>query len=118
MKIVVASLALALCTSGAAASSVHTCPRNGSMAPLLRGSIPADGAESWTVHLPPGEISMSISGTTLFCNYEGMFLSTEIGPKCVLGGNGGKITRQRTSTYCTSQGTVLDNKLDCFAACE
>jgi len=62
---------------------------------------------------------MFVSGTTLFCKYEGGTLVTkEVGSGCVLSAHGGKITTPpRSKEYCTFRDSSVLNKMDCFVAC-
>lgn len=117
--LLVALLSLAFCNTGAMASSLHTCPTTGSTSSALIATEPVDGGSSWKLHLPQGELEMFVSGTTLFCKYEGGTLITkEVGSGCALSARGGKITTPpRSEEYCTFRDSSALNKMDCFLAC-
>ncbi len=62
---------------------------------------------------------MFVRDTTLYCKYGSLLITKEVRRECELNANGGKITTHPhfKSKYCTFQGNMLHNKLDCFLAC-
>lgn len=89
MKSFLLALPLVLCATGASAAELYVCPKSGvASRPLALPSSPDDSAP-WHIHLPKGEITMFLTGTTLYCKYEGVLMTKEVGEGCVLGADGG-----------------------------
>src|SRR4051794_19228301 len=121
MKIVLSLLALLSCvTTGNA--SVYNCPVVGVFpGATLLGATQSDGSSPWEFQIRGGGgLDMFVTGTTLFCKYDSILLTKEVGKDCVLDSDTGKIITAphfKDSKYCTFPDEVFRKKTDCFVVC-
>ena len=63
---------------------------------------------------------MFVRHTTLYCKYDGVLITKEIGRNCVLSSNGGKITAPphfNEASFCTFRDSTRLYEMDCFVVC-
>lgn len=114
------ALLLVVWITEAKAASVYVCPKTGFASTPLEAARSIDGSAPWQIYLPTGEINMFLKGTTLYCKYEGMFITKEVGEGCVLESNEGAIVTNpkfRDSKYCKFADELGDQKAPCLVTC-